>query len=98
MILTRKLENGEKYFRNLLGYLDDCQRANVHPDLFQILLILHDNQTSLAVTKIPEKVRKFVSKWILGYVGGKIIGEKILGYRSSYAEYYISDEAEKKRQ
>jgi len=96
-VVTRKLENGEKFFRNLLGYLDDCQRANVQPDIFQLLLILHDNQTSLTVPKIPAKIRKFFGKWILGYIGGKIIGEKILGYKSSYPEYYLERASDKKK-
>ncbi len=96
-VFTRKLENGEKFFRNLFGYLDDCQKANIKPDIFQILLILHDNQTSLTVPKIPAKIRKFFGKWVLGYIGGKIIGEKILGYRSSYPEYYVERKSSGKK-
>ena len=88
----------EKFFRNLFSYLDDCHKAGVAPSLFQLLLFLHDGDMSLAIGSAPSGIGKFFSKWVLGYIGGKIIGEKVLGYKSSYAEYYIDGESEKKRQ
>ncbi len=88
----------EKFFRNLFSYLDDCHKAGVEPSLFQMLLFMHDGDMSLAIGSAPSGIGKFVGKWVLGYIGGKVIGEKLLGYKSSYPEYYIDGESEKKRQ
>jgi len=95
MILVVKLEKwqdgmDEKFFRNLFGYLDDCHRANVHPNLFQLLLILYDSETSVVVPKVPKMIGKFMGRWLLGFVCGKIIGGKLLGFRASYKEYYAA--------
>ena len=88
----------EKFFRNLFSYLDDCHKAGMKPSLFQMLLFIHDADASLAIGSVPSGVGRFVGKWVLGYIGGKVIGEKLLGYKSSYEEYYIDGESEKKRQ
>ena len=87
----------ERFFRNLFGYLEDCYKAGVKPSMFQMLLFLHDADASIALTKVPGGFGRFIGKWILGFIGGKVIGEKLLGYRSSYKEYYcVNVEGEKK--
>jgi len=77
----------EQFFRNLFSYLDDCKKNKKAPNLFQLLLILHSSETYLVLPKVPKFIGKFVSRWVLGYVGGKMIGEKILGFKESYPEY-----------
>ncbi len=88
----------ERFFRNMFSYLDDCLKAGMNPSLFQLLLFIHDAEASIAIGSVPNSIGKFIGKWVLGYIGGKVIGEKLLGYKSSYEEYYICGESEKKRQ
>ncbi len=88
----------EKFFRNLFSYFDDCLKAGVKPSLFQVLLFFHDGDISFGIGTASSGFGRFIGKWVLGYIGGKIIGEKLLGYKSSYEEYYVNGESEKKRQ
>jgi len=91
VVKPEKWEDGmdEKFFRNLFGYLDDCYRAKVQPNLFQLLLILYDSETSIVIPKVPKFMGKFLGRWLLGFVGGKIIGQRLLGFQPSYKEYYV---------
>lgn len=77
----------EAFFRNMFCYMSDCKKNNVKPDMFQMLLFLHAADVSLAMPSLPRWLGKIVSKWGLGFVGGKVIGEWLLGYKSSYKEY-----------
>lgn len=36
---------------------------------------------------VPKKIQKGIS-WIVMFVGGVIIGERLLGYKRTYPEYY----------
>lgn len=72
-------------------YLEDCRTAKLEPSLFQILRFLYDVSGPLAVPipvpGMPAFVGRSVS-WALCYVGGVVVGEYLLGYKGSYAEYY----------
>ncbi|PSK59343.1 hypothetical protein B9Z65_3667 [Elsinoe australis] len=76
----------ERFFRNIYSYLEDCTRQNVAPSLPQLLLMLHDAEVSLAFPG-PAPLARWAS-WVFGFVGGKVLGQWWLGYRSSYPEYY----------
>lgn len=76
----------ERFFRNLYSYLDDCDRHGVAPSLPQLLLFLDSSETSLALPG-PKLLSHWVS-WALGVVVGRWFGGYVLGYRSSYPEYY----------
>lgn len=84
-------ENEERFFRNFFGYLDDCKLAKVEPSVFQLFVFLHSADTPLAVP-MPnlgawmEGVGVRVS-WVLMVVVAWV-GRVVLGYRSSYREYY----------
>lgn len=80
----------EKFFRNFFGYLDDCQKNKICPSIFQLLLFLYNTETFVALPKLPKFLGKWVSRWIFGYVGGKIIGESILGFQDNYPEYMLT--------
>ncbi|KAF2104154.1 hypothetical protein NA57DRAFT_70367 [Rhizodiscina lignyota] len=79
------------FFRNFLGYIDDCKKGKMEPSIFQLLLFLYASSTPLAVPIpspfIPAFVGRAVS-WALVYVGGVLIGELLLGYKGSYDEYF----------
>ncbi|PNS18906.1 hypothetical protein CAC42_5445 [Sphaceloma murrayae] len=76
----------ERFFRNIYSYLEDCTTQNIAPSLPQLLLMLHDAEISLAFPG-PAGLARWAS-WLFGFVGGKVVGEWCLGYRSSYPEYY----------
>jgi len=77
----------DQFFRNLFSYLDDCRKAKRRPNIFQLLLFLHSGETYMVLPKLPKSIGKFISRWILGYVCGKVIGEKLLGFKDNYPEY-----------
>jgi len=85
----------ECFFRNLFSYLEDCKAHNIKPSLFQLLLFLHEHDISLAIPSLPKSIGKFVGKWVMGYFGGKIIGQMVLGYKPSYEEYYAGETIKK---
>ncbi|KAF4554752.1 Hypothetical protein D9617_3g018200 [Elsinoe fawcettii] len=76
----------ERFFRNIYSYLEDCTAQKVAPSLPQLVLMLHDAEISLAFPG-PGVVQRWAS-WGFGVVVGKVLGEWVLGYRSSYAEYF----------
>jgi len=81
-------ENESRFFRNFFGYLDDCKQSKTAPSIFQLFVFLHSADTPLAVP-MPfglEGVGIWVS-WVLMIVVA-FIGREILGYQSSYSEYY----------
>ncbi|KAF2152401.1 hypothetical protein K461DRAFT_146181 [Myriangium duriaei CBS 260.36] len=76
----------ERFFRCIYSYLDDCHSQKVAPSLPQLLLMLHDAEISLAFPG-PAWLMRWVS-WGFGLVIGKGVGQYLLGYRSTYPEYY----------
>ncbi|KAF7187692.1 putative oxidoreductase patJ [Pseudocercospora fuligena] len=84
---------GEKFFRNIYSYLDDCYLQDVSPSLPQLLLMLDSAEISLALPG-PGWVARPLS-WILGVVVGRWFGGYVLGYRDSYEEYWSEKEGRK---
>ncbi|OTB10570.1 hypothetical protein K445DRAFT_27518 [Daldinia sp. EC12] len=66
----------EKYLRNALGYLRDCQQQNMTPSVFQMALLGWISDTIFVTPSF------WVPIWILKlvqYVVGRFIGELLLG-------------------
>jgi len=82
----------ERFFRNLYSYLDDCEKQKVAPSVVQLLLFLHSAEVSLALPG-PALVSRWAG-WSLGVVVGRF-GGWLLGYKSSYEEYYDEKMAKK---
>lgn len=78
----------EGFFRNFLGYVDDCYRVKQAPSLFQLMLFLHGFECPIAIP-IPGPIwlKARVSCFVTWF-GGVVIGKWILGYQEHYAEYY----------
>lgn len=87
----------ESFFRNRFGYYDDCRRTGSDPSMFQLLVFTYNAEMSLGFPSLPKWAGKFVSRWGFGFLGGKIIGEKILGYKSVYEEYVDLENIKKKK-
>ncbi|KAM0751858.1 hypothetical protein T439DRAFT_325048 [Meredithblackwellia eburnea MCA 4105] len=72
----------EAFYRNCWGYLNDCDKHKVAPSLFQLVLMLYDWDMVLALP-LPLPINK-----ALHYIFAYWIGEKLLGYKASYPEYW----------
>ncbi|KEF63717.1 uncharacterized protein A1O9_01695 [Exophiala aquamarina CBS 119918] len=79
-------ENEQRFFRNFFGYLDDCKTAQVAPSLFQLLVFLHSADTPLALPISESWLGIIASRIFL--IGMAFWGRWILGYQTTYAEYY----------
>jgi mannose-6-phosphate isomerase-like protein (cupin superfamily) len=79
-------ENEVMFFRNFFGYLDDCKQAKTAPSFFQLMVFLHSADTPLAVPAPWEMLGKVLSRILL--TGAALWGNVVLGYKSSYLEYY----------
>jgi hypothetical protein len=81
----------EKFLRNSFSYGLDCKRdGNVgEPSPWQMMLFLWDAGTFLAfpIKGVPKIIQKGIS-WVVMFVGGVVIGERLLGYKRTYPEYY----------
>lgn len=87
--------SSEKFFRNIYTYLSDCDDQKIQPSLPQLLLFLDDAETSLALPGPTWIVHPL--SWLLGIIIGRILGGMILGYKTSYPEYYDPNLAKKHR-
>lgn len=83
----------ERFFRNFMGYLDDCRKAGRKPSGLQLLRYLYgvDGPIALPVPG-PEALGRAIS-WLFMVVLGVVVGEWVLGYKASYVEYYNEKEA-----
>lgn len=85
--LTPEDKDGEeRFFRNFFGYLDDCKKVNQEPSLFQLMVFLRSSDTPLGLPVKPKWLALLVS-WIFMHTMG-LFGRWILGYQSTYEEYY----------
>ncbi|EME47294.1 hypothetical protein DOTSEDRAFT_69283 [Dothistroma septosporum NZE10] len=75
-----------KFFRNIYSYLDDCYLQGASPSLPQLLLFLDSAEISLALPGPAWLAQK--ASYALGVVVGRWLGGYVLGYRSSYPEYW----------
>ncbi|KAF2158395.1 hypothetical protein M409DRAFT_61697 [Zasmidium cellare ATCC 36951] len=80
----------ERFFRNMLTYLDDCRKVEKQPSLLQLCVFLAGAWMPGDILPVPtvagEYVKCFVNAvfmWVLA-----AIGWAIFGYRISYKEYY----------
>lgn len=83
-----------KFFRNIYSYLDDCYTQDVSPSLPQILLMLDSAEISMAFPG-PRWLAHPLS-WAFGVIVGRWIGRYLLGYRSSYPEYWDENQEGRK--
>jgi len=79
-------EAEQRFFRNFFGYLDDCNKSNAAPSIFQLMVFLHQADTPLALPLPNEWLGLWVSRALLIVVA--FWGRWILGYKSTYPEYY----------
>ena len=77
----------ESFSRNLFSYLEDCHTTKKSPSFLQLLVFANYHQNLPAIPVIPKFAGQWMSKWILGFFGGKIIGENLFGYKNEYEEY-----------
>lgn len=83
----------ERFFRNVLGYLADCHREEVEPSICQLLLFFRAFEMVPGLRIARWETLNLVLNTAIMYVGS-LIGT-LMGYRSSYNEYY---QAQKKNQ
>lgn len=76
------------FFRNIYSYLDDCYLQNVSPSLPQLLMMLDSAEISMAFPG-PAVIARPAS-YVFGVVFGRWLGA-LLGYKSSYPEYWNGD-------
>ena len=79
-------ENELSFFRNFFGYLDDCKQNKTAPSFFQLMVFLHSADTPLAIPAPYEMLGKVLSRILL--TSASFVGSWILGYKTSYPEYY----------
>ncbi|CAG8955680.1 hypothetical protein HYFRA_00010945 [Hymenoscyphus fraxineus] len=80
--------NEEQFFRNFLGYLEDCRIHGSEPSIFQLELFLYTVDVSLAIPcPGSDGVKWWVSRIVM-FILGVVIGEWMLGYKRTYPEYY----------
>lgn len=79
-------EGEERFFRNFFGYLDDCRNTNRVPNVFQLLVILNDADTPVAVRMPWNWLSRLASRAFT--VGGAFIGTWVLGFQTTYPEYF----------
>jgi mannose-6-phosphate isomerase-like protein (cupin superfamily) len=80
------VEGEERFFRNFFGYLDDCRKAGQQPSIFQLMVFLRSSDTPLGLPVKPKWLALLLSRMFMHSMG--FFGRWILGYQSSYEEYY----------
>ena len=77
----------DRFFRNTLTYFDDCRKAGVQASLFQAAKFVDDMHITMCVCPGPEWFAKWVDL-VFTMVIGTVIGGWLLGYKTSYPEYF----------
>ncbi|KAF2685187.1 hypothetical protein K458DRAFT_365440 [Lentithecium fluviatile CBS 122367] len=80
----------ENFLRNFVGYQHDCQKENLTPSVFQLMLMSY-NSSTIATPPF------WMPIWILKsvhYVLAVWVGAGLLGYEASYPEYNSTDEGQ----
>ncbi|KAF2230699.1 hypothetical protein EV356DRAFT_508329 [Viridothelium virens] len=81
-------ESEEMFFRNFLTYLSDCEKARMAPSVYQLNAFLHQFRCPPA---LPVPGPKWVKYWyscFMCWFQGVVVGQWILGYETTYPEYY----------
>lgn len=80
----------ERYFRNQFAYMEDCRKQGLEMSIFQIMVFCMHNWMPLALWDrkfVPEWLNFIISTLLMLILG--IVGQYVLGYSSSYDEYYL---------
>jgi len=85
-LIPENYEGEERFFRNFMGYLDDCKTSKMEPSFFQLMVFLQSADVVLALPLPSHGLGVFVSRVFLTLIAGW--GKWALGYKSSYEEYY----------
>ena len=84
---SQKWEMEERFFRNVLTYMDDCRKNGVEPSILQLCIFLADAWMPPDLIPFPgDYARCFVNAlfmWVMAFIG--IV---VFGYERSYKEYY----------
>ena len=86
----QRFDTEERFFRNFFGYLEDCRRAKLEPSFFQLLRLLYENDTPLALP-VPDWCPEWIACWMSAaflFIAGVLVGEWLLGYKGNYPEHY----------
>lgn len=85
-------EMEERFFRNVLTYLDDCRKHKVEPSILQLCIILAEcwMPGQFLPCPIPGLVGDYLGCLINTLFMGVLafIGRFLYGYKGSYIEYY----------
>ena len=85
----------QRFFRNFMGYLDDCKKAKTAPSVFQLFVFLQAADISLALPMPHPALETTVGRWASRAVSVAVAAVgKLMGYQSSYSEYYLGTKAE----
>ncbi|KAJ2979056.1 hypothetical protein NQ176_g3476 [Zarea fungicola] len=81
-------EMEERFFRNVLNYLADCNRESIEPSIFQLLIFFYyfEMAPGLRFTRW-ESLNFALNLCIMSF--GTVVGI-LMGYQKSYTEYYQS--------
>ncbi|KAF2644247.1 hypothetical protein P280DRAFT_466909 [Massarina eburnea CBS 473.64] len=80
----------ENFLRNFVGYQRDCQKENITPSVFQLMLMSYYSST---IATPPF----WMPIWILisvQYVLAVWVGAYVLGYEASYPEYNSAEKSQ----
>jgi mannose-6-phosphate isomerase-like protein (cupin superfamily) len=86
---SQRWEMEERFFRNVLPYMDDCRKVGVAPSLLQLCVFLADcwmPPDLIPVSWAGDYVSCAVNTllmWAMAFVG-----VALFGYRRNYVEYY----------
>lgn len=88
LITTQADDHGltERFFRNIYGYMEDCQEQKININACQLLLFLYSTDT-YPVLPGPKFIARPLSRSLTWFLG-VIVGKRILGLQESYSEYY----------
>lgn len=80
----------ERFFRNFFGYIDDCFKTGKSPSFLQLCLFLYTIRTPVVLPGLGQKSTWLGRQlsWAAMLLFGVVIGQGLLGYKSSYPEYY----------
>lgn len=79
-------ETEESFFRDFLGYINDCKKAEVQPSVFQLFLFLYAVGAPLAVPVPGPQWTKIAVSRAVNVLLGVVVGSWMLGYQKSYPE------------
>ena len=79
----------ERFFRNTLGYLDDCHRQKISFSVFQLMIFFLYGEMCPGFCLVGQERLNMALNILIMYVFG-FIG-LLMGYKQSYDEYYAEN-------